>query len=126
MIANWKRAYRIGDAEIDGQHQTLFNKANAFLASIDEPMLDACAAAFYEYVCYHFEVEEVLMAVLMSPTFDGHVQRHREMLSQLDDILEDIVDANRSKDQLAHFLNDTFPRHIAVYDAKLVSYARVS
>jgi hemerythrin-like metal-binding protein len=126
MIAIWKKAYRIGDAEIDAQHQTLFNKANAFLASIDDQMLDACAAAFYEYVCHHFEVEEVLMAVLMSPAFDGHVQQHREMLSQLGEILEDIADANQSKEKLVHFLNDTFPRHIAAYDAPFVAYARVT
>ncbi len=125
MLADWKNTYRIGDAEIDAQHRTIYDKANAFLASADAPMLDACSAAFYESVRHHFEGEEVLMAILMSPAFDKHVQQHREMLSQIDEILKDTADTNQSKERLAHFLNDTFPRHITVYDAHLVSGIRI-
>ena len=52
MIICWKSTYKIGDIEIDEQHQALVDKANAFMASIDKPMLDACATAFYEYSPY--------------------------------------------------------------------------
>jgi len=125
MIICWKSTYKIGDIEIDEQHQALFDKANAFMASIDKPMLDACATAFYEYTCTHFSHEETLMVDIRYPGFDRHIQQHHKLLASLNEILEDVAESNLSKSRLESFLNDTFLAHIRAFDTQLAAFVRV-
>jgi hemerythrin-like metal-binding protein len=122
MIASWRSAYKIGDAEIDAQHQSLFNKANALLASIDDPMLDACAAALYDGICEHIQHEETQMRNINYPALDRHVQQHHELLISLNEILENIDNANLSKRRLEWFISDLFLAHIKLYDTQVAAF----
>jgi hemerythrin len=126
MIASWNSAFKIGDIEIDAQHQSLFNMANALLASVDDPMLSACAAALYEDACHHIKHEETLMRDMKYPAFDQHVQQHDELLGSLNEILKNINKANISKEHLEWFFNDVLLAHIKFYDPQLAAYFHVN
>jgi hemerythrin len=125
MTASWNSAYKIGDAEIDAQHQTLFNKANATMASINDPMLSACAKALYESACQHIKHEEALMREIRYPAIDRHIQQHLELLASLNEILENIDNSSLSKEHLEWFFNDVLLAHIKLYDPQLAAFVHV-
>jgi hypothetical protein len=58
MQIEWKDSFKLGDAEIDTQHQQLFALANEFLQASGKAELTLCAIQLYKYTREHFEVEE--------------------------------------------------------------------
>jgi hemerythrin len=124
MTIEWKPAYKIGNADIDAQHQGLFNLANAFLAASNKATLTACAMGMFRYTREHFNHEETLMRLVNYPSLAGHVQQHNDLIARLNDIAGNIANITLSKRDLESFLTDWLLGHIRMCDTKLAAYVK--
>ena len=122
MAIQWKDAYNIGNAEIDRQHQEIFEKANAFLAVMDIAALSEYAISFFQDTRDHFLAEEDLMRGLNYPAIDRHIQQHIELLERLNRIAAKIGDEEMNHHELELFLADFVLDHVLTYDIKLATY----
>jgi hemerythrin len=122
MPVQWKDAYKVGDVEIDQQHQEIFKKANAFLEASDSATLTECAMGFFHYTREHFSHEESLMRELHFPAIAGHIQQHNDLIERLNRIAADISKKELTHKDLESFLNDWLLVHIRAYDTKLAAY----
>ncbi len=53
MTLLWQDSYKIGDADIDAQHQKLFDLVNTFLAATDKAGLTLGAMRLFKYTREH-------------------------------------------------------------------------
>jgi hemerythrin len=122
MHLQWKDSYKIGDAEIDAQHQHFFDLANNFLAAKDKIQLTHCAMAIYKHTRIHFNYEEKLMRQVCYPGLQDHLDWHNQMISHLNTISAAIAgDTMRTLD-LVSVIEDWALNHIPVHDADLIQY----
>ena len=61
MLLEWKDSYKIGDPEVDAQHQALFQLANDFLQASGKAELTLQAMKLYKHTREHFTQEEAVM-----------------------------------------------------------------
>jgi len=87
MIVQWTPGLAVGNAEIDGQHQELFERVNALLEAMrrgrgrDE--VRQTLGFLEHYVVYHFGAEERLMARAGYPLLVMHKRLHAGLLAEL-------------------------------------------
>ena len=81
----WSEAHVIGDAEIDEQHQQLFELYNQALQALRENpghlTPGTVLQALIDYTGYHFATEEAVMAASGYPGRPEHAREHRALLS---------------------------------------------
>jgi hemerythrin len=119
----WKDSYKVGNAEIDVQHQELFKRINRFFESQDKATLTGCAINLYQYTLAHFGDEEDVMRRLDYPGANVHSRQHRELIARLSGLSKHIADETLDLRFLKSYLADWLLKHISVYDAKLAKYA---
>jgi len=122
MGMQWKESYRIGNADVDAQHQGIFALAEVFFKAHGQAEKVACAMRLYQYTREHFAYEEKLMRAMAYPAFAAHVQQHDDLIEQLNGIAQRIRDGNLSANELESFLTDWLLGHIRIYDTKLAAY----
>jgi hemerythrin len=121
MALEWKEKYRIGDGQVDAQHQEWFQLANRFLMTCDEQSFSASGEAFFHYTRHHFFHEESLMRERQYPLAAAHAKEHEKLLSTLTKILG-IGRSVLSKEELDDFVNYCLVKHITTHDAPLAKY----
>ena len=124
MSIEWKDDYKIGDAEIDAQHQELFSRVNRFLLASDTTSLIKCAVSMYKYTRQHFSHEESLMRQIRYPDMPRHVEEHNRLITRLNGVAGAIALEKLDKTTWESFLTDWLIGHIAASDAKLAAYVR--
>lgn len=124
MTIEWKSAYKIGDVEIDAQHERLFAMANAFVTARDKSALTAGAMSLYKYTREHFSHEEKLMRALDYPGIVGHIRQHDDLITRLNSVAASIADSTLPIEDLESFLRDWLLGHIRFYDTKLAAYVK--
>lgn len=85
-LAAWKDEYRLGDAEIDQQHQELFEIAERLCEHAeDAPSVDLIEelARLMTYACTHLYTEEAFMKRIGYPGLEGHRQAHAALQRQM-------------------------------------------
>jgi hemerythrin len=122
MRIEWRDSYKIGNAEIDAQHQEWFGKINGFLEATDQDSLVLCEMSMYQYTRVHFRHEETLMRSLKYPGMGDHVAKHNEMLSHLNAISEQIANFTLDRKKWKDFLSDWLLNHIATIDTQLAEF----
>lgn len=122
MAIRWKDAFDVGNAEIDQQHQEIFNKANAFLDAVGIAALTEYSLGFFQYTRDHFSLEEGLMRSIDYPAIEVHIQQHKELVERLNEVAANIGGDDFSHRDLELFLTDWLLVHIRIYDTKLASY----
>jgi hemerythrin len=122
MAIQWKDEYRIGDEEIDAQHEEIFKRANAFLEIMDIAALTEYAVGFFQYTRDHFSHEESLMRELDYPEITGHLQQHKDLLARLNSLARKIGSEELTHQEFEIFLIDWLVDHIRIYDTKLAAY----
>lgn len=90
MTRHWQDSYKIGDAEIDAQHQKLFDLVNTLLAATDKVGLRLGAMSLFKDTREHFAQEESLMDKLKYPAIKAHVEQHNALLSRLNAVADSI------------------------------------
>ena len=122
MAIEWKESYKIGDAEIDVQHEELFRLINRFLEARDKPSMTLCAMQLFKYTREHFAHEEKLMRELDYPEFKAHIAWHDVLIDRLNQLSSHIANDTLQLAELEAFLSDWALHHISREDARLVAY----
>lgn len=122
MAMEWRDSYKIGDPNIDAQHQHLFALTNQFLVADDKGALTACAMQLYKHTREHFEHEERLMRKVGYPDVLAHTERHNRLLSRLNVISEHIGQDCVNRDDVESLMWDWALHHVPEDDAKLAMY----
>lgn len=125
MTIVWEERYKVGNAEIDSQHQELFTLINEFLGVSGKPALTACAMRLFKYTRKHFTFEEAIMKEIGYPAISHHVEQHNILISRLSLIAEDITSDSLDKAHLSTFLSSWLVDHIAKSDARLSAYIKL-
>ncbi len=124
MGIEWKDTYKIGDAEIDAQHQAWFGKINDFLSADGKEALTLCEMKMYQYTRVHFKHEEALMRSINYPGLRDHVGKHNELLSHLNGISDQIANGTIDLIKWRNFLSAWLLHHIAVTDKALATFIK--
>ncbi|APW46452.1 bacteriohemerythrin [Rhodoferax antarcticus] len=125
MTTQWKDTYKIGDTEIDNQHQELFRKINTFLEAQGKTELVASAMGLYKYTREHFGHEEQLMQRVGYPGLVPHVEQHNDLVNRLNEISQSIANETLVTADLEKFLTDWLLTHIRSSDTKLAAYVKL-
>ena len=122
MTIQWSDTYRIGNPDIDAQHEELFRRANQFLVASGKPALVAFAISLYRYTRQHFAREEELMRAINYPEFDAHKQQHEALIARLDVLTRSIADDAVNKAEFEEFTGYWLLKHIGSSDTKLAAF----
>jgi hemerythrin-like metal-binding protein len=124
MAFEWMDRYKIGDSQIDAEHQEWFRLANTFLRADAEQSVQESGEAFSQYTRHHFFQEETLMREVEFPLTAIHVKEHDRLVGTLEKI-RDVVDKDvLSKEELEGFVGYCLVQHIANFDAPFSTYIR--
>lgn len=122
MSLIWLDRYKIGDAEIDRQHQVLFQLANQFLAAQDRSSRIACSMTLFRHTQEHFEHEEGLMRRIAYPHIGAHFKEHSALLSKVNGFSVQIAADTLNNAELEAFLADWLVRHMVTSDTQLAAH----
>lgn len=122
MSLHWNDGYKIGDEDIDAQHQQLFKLVNTVLEAKGKEALTLCAMNLFQYTRKHFAHEEQLMKRLEYPAMASHQAQHEGLISRLSEVAARIANGTLDHQVLETFLSDWLLNHIATSDIKLAAY----
>jgi hemerythrin len=124
MRIDWKDNYKIGNSDIDAQHEQWFEEINQFLEATDKESLVVCEMQMYRYTRVHFAHEEKLMKSISYPDLETHVRQHNELLAKLNEIAFQIADDTLDRQVWKKFLSNWLQNHIANTDTKLAAFVK--
>lgn len=119
MIIQWNDSFKIGNAQIDAEHQHLFELANQFIAATDKTELTHCAMQLYRHTRVHFEHEEALMRELNFVDYASHVASHNQLVSLLNAVSESIANDSLNKGEVLTLMTNWALHHIPHHDGQL-------
>ena len=122
MSFEWKDSYKIGNAELDAQHQHFFQLAQLFLEAQGKIALTHCAMELYKHTRVHFNYEEKLMRRLNYSGMQAHVDWHNAMIGRLNAISVSIQQDTLNPADLLEVIKDWALNHIPIHDAAFVDY----
>ena len=127
-LLNWKRDYLHGNAQIDADHQHLFDLINSFhyefIQNRDRAKILRLLNMLVKYCEEHFQREELMMAEKSYPGLDDHRQKHAHLFETIFELqtkleLASIRMEKETVDFLRHWLIDhiveddmAFARHV--------------
>jgi len=131
MKTTWDPALETGHADIDGQHRTLYARADRLIEAAQGGSGDAEVAYLFrflrEYVREHFDAEEGLMRQHGFPELGVHAGLHEWMRKRLDDVLAAYERDGGSAALLADveaMMRGWLSQHIGEKDRAFVAYLR--
>ncbi len=119
MSVEWKDSYKIGDAEIDAQHQYLFGLINKLIAANNVTDIRALMMLMYKHTREHFVLEEGLMKKRGIPGLDAHIEQHNVILGRLNELSMDVGKGFMNKRAIADLMTDWAMRHVVLEDGAL-------
>lgn len=122
MTFEWKDAYKIGQEDIDKQHQHLFELTNALVAADDLPTLRGLIMQLYKHTREHFEAEEALMRKVYFPGVIPHTGYHNSLLNRLNAISQEVGQGRVNKPAIEQLMADWALRHIPNDDALIAAF----
>lgn len=128
-LFQWDPAYSVGCAEIDQQHQQLFQMADDLHRAMTERRGKEAAARLMTrlvaYTKYHFASEEKRMAASGYSLYLQHRDEHSKLTDRVIVLQEKV---NRGEAALSvdvlHFLSDWLKHHIQGSDQRLGAHLR--
>lgn len=124
MSIDWKDSYKIGDPEVDTQHQYLFELTNEFIAADSLSKMRSLMILLYKHTREHFEKEEQLMRDLSFPGLAEHREDHNKLLSRLSELSMDVGKGFMNKPAIVGLMTDWATKHIPLEDAQVVAYMK--
>lgn len=122
MKVEWNDSYKIGNADIDQQHQALFALINALLEPLDDAALKSLIMQLYRHTREHFEAEEALMRQLGVADYAAHIDYHNRLLERLNLISSGVGQGQLDKAAFYGLMHDWAMRHVVIDDAALARY----
>lgn len=120
----WKAAYACGNAEIDGEHQDLFQLANRLLeiATLKNTGSEVFNAAFdmlLGHIAAHFRHEEMLLKEQGYAQLAEHAELHRLLIEQATALRRQVSENGVTVEELVDFLAvDVIAKHMLQEDKK--------
>lgn len=124
MGIEWKDAYKIGQTDIDEQHQRLFELSNAVSAATDQPTVRQLLMQLYKHTREHFELEEALMREFNYPDSIAHTSLHNSLLAKLNAVSQDVGQGKVDKVAIEKLMTDWVLCHILQDDIKIADFVR--
>ncbi len=124
MGIEWKDAYKIGQTDIDEQHQRLFELSNAVSAATDQPTVRQLLMQLYKHTREHFELEEALMREFNYPDSNAHISSHNSLLARLNDVSQDVGQGKVDTAAIEKLMTDWALGHILKDDVKIADFVR--
>ncbi len=133
MKLTWDNKFNTGIRTVDLQHQELIEIINALdaleLTAATEQSLKQLLAQLNQYVMFHFNHEEELMARHFVPraTQTAHQVQHANFGKQIEVAAQSLLTAVNpdAKASLVQFLQQWLLEHIMVTDMEVARYLRV-
>lgn len=124
MLVRWDEKFRVGNDQIDQEHQFLFLLINefydAFAEKRDRSLVLNLLSRLVDYAERHFTNEEALMQASRYPALDEHHQHHEKLFEQIFELNAKL--ANRAfnpSHETALFLKSWLADHIVQEDILL-------
>ncbi len=119
--------HRLGHAEIDAQHASLYDAVNRLHASVaagaGRQALADQLVRLREEALRHFRLEEELMQHAAYPGFLGHKRLHDELMKQASDLeTQHQLGSLTLSVSVMNFLKDWLAHHITVEDRRLAEF----
>src|SRR5262249_11777863 len=120
----WKQEYSVDHSEIDSQHQSLFQLADALHSAMTtgkgKDVLNKTLLDLIAYTKRHFASEERLMQQYHYPEYGQHKAQHDELAARVIEFQKNFVAGKIAITiELLHFLKDWLAHHIAQSDHKI-------
>ncbi len=114
---NWDSNYELGIAEIDAQHQFLFERIRMIESAVaiggGADFVRSVIADLEHYSEVHFAAEEALFARYHYPDSEAHRLEHQRFIAAIAQIKKGLnSDVARVGDELLGYLREWFSRHI--------------
>jgi hemerythrin len=122
MPVPWTDALKVGDTEIDAQHEELFRQVNLLLEMTDTICLTKCVIKLFRHTREHFSHEEDVMRRIRYPDIRRHLNAHNQLLTQLNKLTESIASEMFVKNDWQVFFQAWLINHIESADRKLLHY----
>lgn len=121
----WCDDLSVGIEEVDEDHRRLIKCLDdlftACHAGQGPQVLKKILACLMQYSREHFSHEEDVMRRLGYPGLEDHRAAHAELVTELDDIIEqyDISNSHELSNKTLQFLEDWLTHHILIEDKKI-------
>jgi len=122
MSIAWSDSCKIGDPEVDQQHQYLFELTNEFIAADSLREMRSLIMLLYKHTREHFEQEEALMRRVDFPELAAHQELHNRLLRRLSDLSMDVGKGYMNKPAIVALMTDWATKHIPQDDLKVVAF----
>lgn len=122
----WKNCYNVYVDELDEQHQHLMRLIRKMRAGV-ENQLDHQLQRFVldellDYIHYHFNTEEMLMADYQYPFSEIHKRQHDEFTFHIQEFRNDFCQGKAQTFKILGFLVNWLVDHFLVSDKELGRY----
>ena len=126
-LFTWNEKFRIGQAQIDGQHQQLFRLADelhaAMIKGAAKQSMAEILSRLISYTRSHFSNEESLMRSSGYPIIASHKQEHDDLTRQVVNLQHDFEAGKISVTlDTMKFLRSWLEHHILGSDLKIAAY----
>lgn len=133
----WNDDYSINLAEVDRQHQQLFNLINELHEAMMAGRIECTMTTvvhelatmvtvlkeLMNYTSYHFSTEENYMVAHAYPECDAHRGAHRQFVERVQAFKRDFDDGQALHPvEIVEFIRDWWRSHILVVDKKLGAF----
>lgn len=127
-LLRWDKRYLVGQAQIDREHQELFNSVNefyvAFMLDQDRRRVLALLDGLVDYTRRHFASEDAMMKESGFPGLEAHRAQHVKMFEQVFALQEKFREpaanpTHATVQFLRSWLNDHILQHDLVFGAYL-------
>ncbi len=128
-LAVWREEYITGNAEVDRQHQQLFEIINhlhdAMMVGKGKQMLKATLDELVKYTVIHFQTEEALMVTYHYPEYKTHKQIHDELTAEVLALVKNFDHPSTVLTiEVSRFLTSWLIHHIRGEDQKMIKFLR--
>ncbi|HTS74990.1 MAG TPA: bacteriohemerythrin [Bryobacteraceae bacterium] len=125
----WNPAYSVGCAEIDEQHQQLFQMADdlhrAMLERRGKETIGGLLKRLVAYTVYHFSAEERQMKQSGFPNYIEHHAEHVKLTQRVVEYQEKVLKGETSVSiEVLQFLSDWLKHHIQGSDQKVGAHLK--
>lgn len=127
-LFEWDEEYSVNNAELDGQHQRLFQIINELYATLqageEKHSVERTLGSLIDYTRSHFAAEEALMRQHGYPDYAAHKEMHDRLLDKVSEyaLRLDLGESGLAAEVLPFLIGDWLMDHITVTDRKYAPF----
>ncbi|RAX58197.1 hypothetical protein CCZ01_03745 [Helicobacter monodelphidis] len=126
MLPVWDDSFSVHNEKIDEQHKKLFELAGyAYICAdrkISRAEIRELLSGFFNYMKEHFQDEENYMRSIGYPLLKEHQELHRQIVSGLAEMVQNIANTNDLKEKLGIVAKNWLLQHILKEDMQIEQY----